>query len=500
MSKGLGIVRAAETALCRPWFRHILTPAAWSALIAQAAAEAWVTIALWADTANIYALFLDLDSLTVVPVSTAVAEGRYKALSPLLPGAAPYERMIRDLWGHDAESAGDKRPWLDHGHFPAPHPMAARPGPNPRPEPPLLAGPDNDDAMLLPLGPVWGRLDEAMHLRLIVRGPTVQSAESLLGFTHKGTLGLMRGKSARAAARFAARLSGDATVAHSVAFARAAEAAMNIEPPPRAVALRIVMQELERIAVHLDALAETARLAEAPKASLLAAGLREGLVAACEPAFGHRLMMDVVVPGGLAGDLDRTKAADILLALGDIASGLPLLDRALERLSGRLSGRLAGLAPVTLAQAASLGAGGVVGRAAGFAMDVRSVFAHDYRNLAPNLISGTAGDAAARQTIRLLEIEDSLRLAGAALESAPAGPVAVPLARVSGEGIGFAEAARGDVWHWLRLDHGQIEAVFCRDPGWALWPLAEQVLRGAAADDVDLIRASLGLPASGTDL
>ena len=75
--------------------------------------------------------------------------------------------------------------------------------------------------MLLPVGPIWGQLDEAAHLRLILDGSAIRRAEALLGFTHKGTLTLMRGKSPRAAARFAARLSADATVAHSVAFAQA---------------------------------------------------------------------------------------------------------------------------------------------------------------------------------------------------------------------------------------------------------------------------------------
>jgi hypothetical protein len=52
----------------------------------------------------------------------------------------------------------------------------------------------------------------------------------------------------------------------------------------------------------------------------------------------------------------------------------------------------------------------------------------------------------------------------------------------------------------LRLDHGQIAAAFPRDPGWALWPLAERVLENAAADDAGIIRASFALPASGMDL
>ncbi len=82
----------------------------------------------------------------------------------------------------------------------------------------------------------------------------------------------------------------------------------------------------------------------------------------------------------------------------------------------------------------------------------------------------------------------------------PAGPVSVALPQVSGEGIGCAESIRGDVWHWLRLDHGQIAAVFPRDPGWALWPLAEHILPYAYPEDVDLIRASFALPASAMDL
>jgi Ni,Fe-hydrogenase III large subunit len=111
-----------------------------------------------------------------------------------------------------------------------------------------------------------------------------------------------------------------------------------------------------------------------------------------------------------------------------------------------------------------------------------------------------AGDAAARQTLRIFEIEESLRLIGQALQALPDGPVSVALPQISGEGIACAESIRGDVWHWLRLDHGQIAAVFTRDPGWALWPVAESVLQSAEAEDVDLIRASFLLPASGMDL
>jgi Ni,Fe-hydrogenase III large subunit len=485
----------AET--CRPWPRRVLDHAAWTA-----AARSRVLAALWADTVQAHAILLDPAANTVLPVSTPVEGGRYPALSPVLPGAAHYERMIRDLWGHEADGAADARPWLDHGTWPQPRPMAPRappPGPPRQPDMPEdLAG----DLALLPLGPVWGRIDEAAHVRLTLDGPAIRRAEARLGFTHKGALALMRGKSPRAAARFAARLSGDATVAHSVAFAQASEAASGTAAPARAAALRTVMAEIERIATHLDNLAEVGRLAGAPAAWTICGRLREILLRATQAAFGHRLMMDCVVPGGVAADIAGRGPEAVLRALGAIASELPAI-RAMHGatvLATRLNG---------LGRTGDMVFGGVAGRAAGLAFDARSAgLAFDARAAfpvgrappSPRIATHSAGDAAARQQVRLREIAESLRLVSAELESMPDGPLTVALPQASGEGIACAESGRGDVWHWVRLDHGQIAAVFPRDPGWALWAAAERMLESVAIEDIDLLRASLALPASGVDL
>ena len=71
---------------------------------------------------------------------------------------------------------------------------------------------------------------------------------------------------------------------------------------------------------------------------------------------------------------------------------------------------------------------------------------------------------------------------------------------VSGEGLGIAESARGDIWHWLRLDGGMIAAAFAADPGWRLFPLAEQALADGGIGDADLILRSFDASASGVDL
>jgi Ni,Fe-hydrogenase III large subunit len=498
MTAATDIIGAAEAEICRPWLRHILSHTEWVNLANAAFAETWILLAQWADTIQAHALFLVPETLTIIPVSTVVEGGRYPALSPAFPGAAWYERMVRDLWGHEADGSGNTRPWLDHGSWPQSHPMSARPGPRSAIDPHTLLDAGRADLMSLPLGPVWGQLDEAAHLRLTLTGSIIDRAEGLLGFAHKGTLALMRGKSPRAAARFAARLSADATVAHSVAFARATELALDVAAPPRASALRVVMMETERIAGHLDNLAEVGRLVDARALHIKCGYLREILLRATDLAFGHRLMMDCVVPGGLAIDIARGGSVVLLRALGEITSAMASIQQSHE--GGGLQSRLTGLGCAGEHLVTALGAGGVVGRASGRPFDARAAFVMDYANLAPHIGILTTGDAAARQRQRIFEIGESLRLIGLALQSLPDGPITVALPQVSGEGIACAESIRGDVWHWLRLDHGQIAAVFARDSGWALWPVAEQVLRNAEAEDVHLIRASFALPVSGMDL
>ena len=102
--------------------------------------------------------------------------------------------------------------------------------------------------------------------------------------------------------------------------------------------------------------------------------------------------------------------------------------------------------------------------------------------------------------IRLAELADSLRLLRALLADLPAGASRSPLPQASGEGIGWAEGFRGDIWHWLRLDGGQIAAVFMRDPGWLQWPLLEAAMAGGTVADFPLCLASFNASASGVDL
>jgi Ni,Fe-hydrogenase III large subunit len=485
----LAQIRAAPAEPCQPWPHHVLSAADWAAMATVLAAEPTVLLGLWADAQQVHVLLRE--GRDVLLASVTVQDGQYPALSPFQAAAAAPERMIFDLWGHVATGSAEARPWLDHGRWPLAHPMSPRPGlPGGAVEPPGFAITEAPGVMELPLGPIRDLIGEPAHLRLAVEGEHVRQAEARLGYAHKGTLALMRGKSPRNAARFVARLAAEATVAHSLAFARAAEAALQTAAPARAVALRAIMAEFERIATHLDDLAQLADLAGLPRLHATAGRHGEVLRRAAEQAFGHRLMMDLVVPGGVAVDIAPDGPEALRRALADLAAGLAALERQAAPLLGRLDGVGTIRAPAV---------GGIVGRAAGGQFDARLLDpAFILLELDPPFEH--AGDGAARCRLRLAEIADSLRLLRSLLGEIPDGPTAIALPPESGEGLGCAEATRGALWHWMRLDHGQIAAGFPCDSGWLLWPLAEATVAAGTVEDIDMIRLSCGLPVAALDL
>src|SRR6185437_8603737 len=121
-------------------------------------------------------------------------------------------------------------------------------------------------------------------------------------------------------ARLACRCSGDSTVAYGLAFARAVEVALGWMPPIRAAWLRALMAELERLANHLGDVGAICN--DGGFAIMLAhcSVLREQVLREAAASFGHRLMMDRVVPGGVSADLDAAGAARMATLVGDLRS------------------------------------------------------------------------------------------------------------------------------------------------------------------------------------
>ena len=124
---GADAIRAGRPQGCRPHQRYLLEPGQWRALVVALRDDrALELLSLWAEPGFVHAAFHQPNE-GVLLASLAVAERSYPALSPVRAGAVRFERMIRDLWGHNAEAGVDLRPWLDHGRWPVTAPMSPRP-------------------------------------------------------------------------------------------------------------------------------------------------------------------------------------------------------------------------------------------------------------------------------------------------------------------------------------------------------------------------------------
>ena len=232
---------------------------------------------------------------------------------------------------------------------------------------------------------------------------------------------LMEGASLEKAARLAGRVSGDSTVAYAIAFARAVEAATGASVPSRAHWLRALMAELERIANHLGDIGAICNDAAFALMHAHCGVLRERVLRTAARCFGHRLMMDRVVPGGVAADLPPNASEDIRGLLAEIRHRLPELIDLYDN-TASLQDRTVGTGILRPDLAALFGCGGFIGRASGRAVDMRRRPGYPpYDALSFEIPVRDEGDVDARVWVRIREVEQSLALIEQVLCRLPGG-------------------------------------------------------------------------------
>jgi Ni,Fe-hydrogenase III large subunit len=399
------------------------------------------------------------------------------------------------------EGAPDTRPWLDHGRWGVSQPLGAALPREAGGDPYAFLAVEGESLHRIPVGPVHAGIIEPGHFRFTASGETVVRLEERLGYVHKGIEGLLAGADLTRAAQLAGRTSGDSTVAYALAFARAAEAALGIEAPPRATWLRAVMAELERIANHFG---DIGAICNDASFSLLQAHcgvLRERTLRAAGTAFGHRLMRDRIVPGGVAADLDTAGQRAIEALVEEAGRRFPTLVEVYDGMAS-LQDRTVTTGFLRPGLARQFGAGGYVGRASGRAFDARRKPGYPpYDRLRFEVPGREDGDVNARVWIRVEEVKESLSLLGQLLAGLPDGALLATLPAGGGEGMALVEGFRGDVLAWLRLDaEGRVARCHLRDPSWFQWPLLEAVIEGNIVADFPLCNKSFNCSYSGHDL
>ena len=282
-------------------------------------------VSLWGDEGEVR-MALGWNSPRALDVlSLKCPNGRFPSVGALHAPAIRLERAVVDLYGFVAEGAKDNRPWLDHGRWSVKAPLgAATPQAGEGGAYKFLAA-EGHGLHQIPVGPVHAGVIEPGHFRFHASGETVVRLEERLGYVHKGVDALLRGADMQRAASLAGRISGDSTVAYSIAFARAVEQALGFSAPPRADHLRGILAEIERVANHFGDIGAICNDAAFSLMQGHCSALRERILRAAEAMFGHRLMMDTVVPGGVAVDLTRDAVSEIKALVKTLRARLPAL-------------------------------------------------------------------------------------------------------------------------------------------------------------------------------
>jgi Ni,Fe-hydrogenase III large subunit len=325
--------------------------------------------------------------------------------------------------------------------------------------------------------------------------------EERLGYVHKGIDALMIGADLDKAAKLAGRTSGDSTVAYTIAFSRAVEAAASVEAPPRAHYLRALMAELERLANHFGDIGAICNDASFSMMHAHCGVLRERVLRFADAAFGHRLMMDCVVPGGVAAEMAPGSAEKLRTLVDEIRRAFPPLVELYDRTASLLD-RTVGTGILKHELAERFAPGGYVGRASGRSFDARKALPYPpYDALRFDVPSREEGDVNARVWIRIDEVHESLSLIDQMMQLMPGGAVKIDVPPNTGEGFALVEGFRGDVLAWVKLgSDGRVANCHLRDPSWFQWPLLEAVIEGNIVADFPLCNKSFNCSYSGHDL
>ncbi|MDO8292428.1 MAG: NADH-quinone oxidoreductase subunit C [Gallionella sp.] len=432
----------------------------------------------------------------------------YPDISDLFPGAGRMQRAVADLLGLHATGADDQRKWIRHGSWPGNvHPLRKNFDGN-------TVFPAETDAYPfvtvtgegvheIPVGPVHAGTIEPGHFRFSIIGDRVLRLEERLGYKHKGIEKRFESMTLEQGAKLAGRISGDSTVAYAWAYAQAVESVTGSTPPPRALALRAALLELERIHNHLGDLGYLGNDVALAFGFAQFWILKEDVLRLNGELSGHRYLMDQVLPGGVACDLDNRGIERMLQLFDHLEHEIKILKDIYDEHAGAQD-RFLTTGRVTPDLAAQLGLTGLPGRASGQAWDVRAQFpCTPYDQLEVRMATHRNGDVAARVIVRFEEVTESLRLIRLILAKLPPGELRATVADAPEHalGIGWVEGWRGEILVALHTGkNNSIHRLHPHDPSWQNWPVLEHAIIGNIVPDFPLINKSFNLSYSGQDL
>ncbi len=428
--------------------------------------------------------------------------GSLPSLAHSLPMLSWYEREMSDLFGIVFDRHPHPQPLVLHeGVTPAVPPLLAGAGMTPLDYAPAAAWmpeQDNPEIQHLPFGPVRADVVESAEFQFLYIGESILHYHPRLFWKHRGMEKRFEGRPVKQAVVLAERVSGVGSLAHALAYCQAVEDALGVEVPQRALVLRVILAELERVYNHLHYfghLCQTTTLKVGEAQGLL---LEERVKQLIGRYTGSRLPRALLTPGGLRRDLPFSGVEHDLRELQrDVESYLRDMGRTQSHLD-----RLMTTGPLSRQLAHDQGATGPVERATGIDRDTRRDHPYAaYAELRFDVPLELGGDAHARAKVRMGELHESLSLIHQALAQLEDGPVCTNLPEVSpSEGLGWAESPRGTLFYAVSLGaDGRLNRVKIKSPSFSNWRVFPYTVHDTNMMDYAINEASFGLTVAGCD-
>ena len=279
----------------------------------------------------------------------------------------------------------------------------------------------DDETMIINMGPAHPSTHGVLRLMLELDGEFVLRTKPVIGYLHTGMEKTGEVLSYVQGGTNVTRMDYVSPIANELGYSMAVEKLLEVEVPERAIWIRMMMAELNRIASHLVWLATNGMDLGATTMMIFGFRERELVLAFFEKTTGLRMNLNYVRPGGVAADLPDGWEDDVVLICDTIYERTFEYD---ELLTGQpiFRGRMVGVAPITAEECLALGVTGPVLRSTGVPWDLRRSMPYlRYDEVEFDVIVGTFGDNFDRYSIRLNEIRESIRIIRQIIEKMPAG-------------------------------------------------------------------------------
>lgn len=356
----------------------------------------------------------------------------------------------------------------------------------------------NMGELVINVGPQHPATHGVLHLVITLQGETIKKVEPHLGYIHRSIEKMCESLTYRQFIYVTSRMDYLSAHINNHACALAVEKAMQIEVPLRAQYIRVIMDELTRIASHELWWGAMAMDLGAFTPFFYAFRERELINEIMEETCGARLTMNYMVPGGVMNDIHPSFCEKVKEFIKAFEKTIGEYD---ELVTGNVifQNRMKGVGYLSKADAISYGCSGPVARGSGVSCDVRKLYPYEvYSQLDFAEMLESAGDSFARYLVRIREMKESIRIIRQLIDSIPEGDFQAKTKAVlklpKGDFYQRVETARGELGVYIVSEGATTPyRIKFRSPGFSNLSALDHMVRGNKIGDLMATMGTLDL-------